>query len=190
MDGTSERDLRSSAAEPIPSTPDGPSPTARDGPPSAFGDALISHINPLRAFAISLCRSEPNADDLVQETLMRALSNSKQFRVETNMRAWLMTILRNTFYSNYRRHRREVPDVDGVYALRLAVSGTQESNLDLLDFRKALATLPVSQREALMLVGAIGHSYQEAAAICEVQIGTVKSRVSRARSTLVELLAL
>jgi RNA polymerase sigma-70 factor (ECF subfamily) len=181
MDGTSERDLQSSDAEPIP---------AADAPASDFGDDLIAHIKPLRAYAIFLCRSGSNADDLVQETLMRAWSKSKQFRVGTNMQAWLCTILRNAFYSNHRRNHREVPDIDGAYSRRVAVSGAQESHLDVQDFRKALVQLPTRQREALMLVGALGHSYQDAAAICDVHVGTVKSRVSRARSTLVELLAL
>jgi RNA polymerase sigma-70 factor (ECF subfamily) len=144
----------------------------------------------LRAFAISLSGSVSLADDLVQETLLRAWSKSDKFQLGTSLRAWLFTILRNIYYSNYRKRSREVQDSEGVYARRLTVAGDQESHLDLEDFRKALSKLPVEQREVLTLVGASGLSYEEAAAICKVEIGTIKSRLSRARSKLVELLAL
>jgi Sigma-70, region 4 len=96
----------------------------------------------------------------------------------------LLTILRNIFYSSLRKRVREVQDSDGVYARCLTVSGGQEGHLDLQDFRRALAKLPEKQREVLILVGASGHTYEEAAAICEVEIGTIKSRLSRARSKL------
>jgi RNA polymerase sigma-70 factor (ECF subfamily) len=108
----------------------------------------------------------------------------------TSLRAWLFTILRNIYYSQYRKRSREVQDSDGVYSRGIAVEGDQESHLDLVDFRKALAKLPAEQREVLMMVGASGLSYEEAAAICGVEIGTIKSRLSRARTRLGELLAL
>jgi RNA polymerase sigma-70 factor, ECF subfamily len=159
-------------------------------PPTSFRNELVAEISNLRAFAISLSGSVSLADDLVQETLLRAWSKSDKFQPGTSLRAWLFTILRNIYYSNYRKRAREVQDSDGAYARRLIVSGDQESHLDLEDFRKGLARLPTEQREVLILVGANGLSYEEAAAICEVEIGTIKSRLSRARSKLVELLQL
>ena len=159
-------------------------------PSDDFWVNLIAEIRQVRAFAISLSGSVSASDDLVQETILRAWSKSDQFRVGTNLRAWLLTILRNIFYSSFRQHTREVQDGDGMYALRLTVSGEQDGHLDLQDFRKALAKLPAEQREVLILVGATGHSYEEAAAICEVEVGTIKSWLSRARSKLIKLLAL
>ena len=156
----------------------------------SFKDDLVAQIPGLRAFAVSLCGSVTLADDLVQEALLRAWSNSEKFQRGTSLRAWLFTILRNVYYSQYRKRAREVQDSDGAYARRLIVSGDQESHLDLEDFRKALAKLPAEQREVLTLVGATGLSYEEAAVICDVEIGTIKSRLSRARSKLVELLGL
>ena len=159
-------------------------------PPANFKDELIAEITNLRAFAISLSGSASLADDLVQETLLRAWSKSDKFAPGTSLRAWLFTILRNIYYSDYRKRSREVQDSDGAYARRLVVTGDQESHLDLEDFRKALTKLPAEPREVLILVGASGLSYEEAAEICEVEIGTIKSCLSRARSKLVELLAL
>ena len=154
-----------------------PSRMAGALPSDEFGDDLIAEIKHLRAFAISLSGSVSASDDLVQETLLRAWSKSDQFRDGTNLRAWLLTILRNTFYSSFRMRAREVQDGDGVYARRLTVSGDQEGHLDLQDFRRALAKLPAEQQEVLILVGASGHTYEEAAAICEVEIGTIRSRL-------------
>jgi RNA polymerase sigma-70 factor (ECF subfamily) len=159
-------------------------------PSNNFRDDLIAEMKNLRAFAISLSGSVPVADDLVQETLLRAWSKSDKFQPGTSLRAWLFTILRNIYYSNYRKRSREVQDSEGLYARRVAVPGDQESHLDLEDFRAALAKLPPEQREVLTLVGASGLSYEEAAEICQVEIGTIKSRLSRARAKLVELLGL
>ncbi len=159
-------------------------------PPDDFRNNLIAEIKYLRAFAISLSGSVSAGDDLVQETLLRAWSKSDQFRVGTNLTAWLLTILRNVFYSNFRKRAHEVQDSDGVYANRIAVPGGQEGHIDLQDFRRALAKLPNHQREVLLLVGASGHTYEEAAAICRVEIGTVKSRLNRARLKLIKLLDL
>ena len=159
-------------------------------PSDTFRDDLIGEIRHLRAFAISLSGSVSVGDDLMQETLLRAWSKSEQFRVGTNLRAWLLTISRNIFYSSFRKRAREVQDEDGVYAGRLAVPGGQEGHIDLQDFRRALAKLPTHQREVLILVGASGHTYEETAAICQVEIGTVKSRMNRARLTMMKLLDL
>ena len=112
-------------------------------PPASFKDELVAEMSNLRAFAISLSGSVSLADDLVQETLLRAWSKSDKFQPGTSLRAWLFTILRNIYYSNYRKRAREVQDSDGAYARRLIVSGDQESHLDLEDFRKALARLPI-----------------------------------------------
>jgi RNA polymerase sigma-70 factor (ECF subfamily) len=158
--------------------------------PVSFKDELLAEIPALRAFAVSLCGSVTLADDLVQEALLRAWSNSDKFQRGTSLRAWLFTILRNIYYSQYRKRAREVQDSNGAFARGIAVAGDQESHLDLEDFRRALAKLPAEQREVLTMVGASGMSYEEAAAICGVEIGTIKSRLSRARTKLGELLGL
>lgn len=157
-------------------------------PEAALRDALLAAVPSLRAFAISLCGHMDRADDLVQETLLRALSNLHRFEPGTNLHAWLFTILRNLFHSEYRKRRREVEDPDGAFASRLKVQPEQGGHLDFEDFRSALAQLPRDQREALLLVGASGFSYEEAAAICGCAVGTIKSRVNRARSRLVDVL--
>jgi len=151
---------------------------------------MLAAIPHLRAFAISLSGNIERADDLVQVALLRGLENLDKFQPGTSMQAWLFTILRNQFHTDYRRRRREVEDPDGVMAQQLAVMPEQGSRLDFRDLQVALTKLSVEQREALLLVSAEGVSYEEAAQICEVSIGTIKSRVSRARSRLAELLAL
>jgi len=158
-------------------------------PEPAIRDALLAAVPSLRAFAISLSGQVDRADDLVQDTMLRALSHIERFERGTNLNAWLFTILRNLFHSEYRKRRREVEDADGSYAGRLKVQPEQGSRLDFEDFRSALAKLPPDQREALLLVGASGFSYDEAASICGCAVGTIKSRVNRARSRLAILLA-
>ncbi len=153
-----------------------------------FRDSLLKEIPNLRAFAASVSGSIQLADDLVQDTLVKAWANSDKFQEGTSIRAWLFTILRNTYYSLYRKRGREVQDSDGIYAERLASHGAQEGHMDFVDFRKALAQLPEEQREVLIMVGASGLSYEEAADICGVAIGTIKSRVNRARVKLAEIL--
>jgi len=151
-------------------------------------DAMLAAIPSLRAFAISLSGSVNNADDLVQETVMRAMTHIDSFTPGTNMSAWLLTILRNLFRSQYRKRRREVEDPDGSYLASLKMPPEQFGRLEFKELIEALAKLPYVQREALLLVAASGFSYDEAAAICEVAVGTIKSRVSRARQLLAELL--
>lgn len=153
-----------------------------------FRKLLTEAIPNLRAFAISLSARTDFADDLVQETLMKAWNHQDTFRPGTNLRAWLYTILRNEYYSVMRKRRREVEDANDFYAGQLAVPGGQESSVDITELRNALMKLPDDQREAIILVGASGFSYQEAAQICGVAMGTVKSRVSRARTRLTLLL--
>ena len=153
-------------------------------------DAMLGAVPSLRAFAISLSGNVDRADDLVQETLLRAVANIDSFQPGTNMSAWLFTILRNLFRSEYRKRRREVEDVDGSYAESLKSHPEQEGRMEMREFRTALAKLPADQREALILVGAAGFSYEEAAAICECAVGTIKSRVNRARTRLADLLSI
>lgn len=151
---------------------------------------LLASIPSLRAFAVSLSGNRDRADDLVQETLVKAWTNLSGFTEGTNLAAWLFTILRNIYFSEYRKRRREVADPDGIMAGRLADAPAQMGHMDFLDFRAALARLPADQREALVLIGASGMSYEEAAKICDCAVGTMKSRVNRARNKLVKLLAL
>jgi RNA polymerase sigma-70 factor (ECF subfamily) len=155
----------------------------------ALRDQILAAIPSLRAFAISLSGNVDRADDLVQETILRALANIHSFQPGTNLPAWLFTILRNLFRSEYRKRRREVEDVDGSFAQTLKSNPDQIGRIEFQEFRLALAELPADQREALILVGASGFSYEEAADICECAVGTIKSRVNRARSRLAKLLA-
>src|ERR1700737_259487 len=151
-------------------------------------DDILASVPSLRAFAISLSGNGDRADDLVQETLLRALANIDSFQPGSNLPAWLFTILRNLFRSDYRKRRREVEDADGSYAKTLKTQPAQNAHLEFEEFRAALDKLPQDQREALILVGASGFSYEDAAAICGCAVGTIKSRVNRARSKLSALL--
>jgi RNA polymerase sigma-70 factor, ECF subfamily len=153
-----------------------------------FEQALVAAIPHLRAFARSFANDTARADDLVQETLVKAWNGRESFEPGTNFRAWLFTILRNVYFSQHRKLRREVDDPDDQYQNTLAALPEQHGHLDLADFRAALSTLPSDQREALLLVGAEGFSYEEAAEICGCAIGTIKSRVNRARTRLTEIL--
>ena len=145
-------------------------------------------IPSLRAFAISLSGNVDRADDLVQETILRALANINSFQPGTNLPAWLFTILRNLFRSEYRKRKREVEDADGSYAESLKSHPDQLGRVEFQEFRAALSQLPDEQREALILVGASGFSYEEAADICGCAVGTIKSRVNRARTRLAKLM--
>lgn len=162
----------------------------RPGPMSDpdFKAALIDSIKPLRAFAISLVGRIDRADDLVQETMTKAWAHRASFAKGTNLRAWLFTILRNDYYSLLRKRGREVEDGEGTIAGMVGVAPAQHGHVDLLDMKAALAKLPADQREALLLVSASDLSYEEAAAICGVAVGTIKSRVNRARKALAVLL--
>lgn len=158
------------------------------GPPLDPRDEIITHLKPMRAFALSLTRDMARADDLVQDTVVKAWTNIDKFTVGTNMRAWLFTILRNTFYSERRKAKREVADVDGAMTERMSVKPAHDGHLALTDFRRAFEQLPAEQREALILVGAQGFAYEEAAEMCGCAVGTVKSRANRGRKRLAELL--
>jgi RNA polymerase sigma-70 factor, ECF subfamily len=156
---------------------------------SPLRDDLVAAIPNMRAFAISLCGNRDRADDLVQEALVKAWNHLDSFEVGTNLKAWLFTILRNAYFSELRKTKREVSDSDGIMAARVAIPAEQHAHLDLKDLSNALAELPADQREALILVGAEGFSYEDAANISGCAVGTVKSRVNRARTKLAELMA-
>src|SRR5215217_1605506 len=147
-------------------------------------EGLLAAIPALRAFAISLCGNRDRADDLLQETIARAIGALSRFEPGTNLQAWLFTILRNQFYTDHRRRGREVQDTEGSYAASLTALPEQEDKVAHQDVLAALQRLRPDQREALLLVGAQGLSYEEAAEIVGVAVGTVKSRVHRARVTL------
>jgi RNA polymerase sigma-70 factor, ECF subfamily len=149
-----------------------------------FKAELLEAVPALRAFARSLSGRADLADDLAQETLLRAWANRKSFTPGTNLKAWLFTILRNAFYSGLRKRIREVEDPDEMHARNIAVPPGQEEGVDLDDLQRALERLPAEQCEALILIGASGFSYEEAAHICGCAVGTMKSRVSRARRAL------
>jgi RNA polymerase sigma-70 factor (ECF subfamily) len=153
-----------------------------------FKAGLIELIPFLRAFARSLCGNPEMADDLAQETLVKAWQAREMFAPGTNLKAWLFTILRNQFYSDRRRAWRQAPwDQDAAERIP-GSAGEQTWAAELSDTARALTTLSDEQREALILVGAGGFSYEDAAAICHCAVGTVKSRVARARKTLIAIL--
>ena len=155
--------------------------------PSLY-DELLATVPSLRAFAVSLCRNVDQADDLVQEILVRALSHIDSFKPGTNMAAWLFAILRNLLRSECRRRWREVEDAEGQHAKTLKSNPEQSGRLEFSEFRAALAKLPTNQQRALILVGAAGFSHDDAAVICDCPPGTIKSRIHRARARLVDLL--
>jgi RNA polymerase sigma-70 factor (ECF subfamily) len=156
----------------------------------ALQSAMLAAVPDMRAFALSLCHRRDRVDDLVQEALLRALTGIQSFKPGTNMTAWLFTILRNNFLNEYRKSRREVSDAGEYFVGTMTSQPDQDAHLQLDEFRDALAQLPYDQREAIVLVGGAGVSYEEAARICRCAVGTVKSRVFRARERLAELMAL
>jgi RNA polymerase sigma-70 factor, ECF subfamily len=151
-------------------------------------DDVIAMIPALRAFAWSLSHNSSDADDLVQDTLIKAWTNRDKFEMGTNLRAWLFTILRNTYYTSVVRRRREVRDEDGLYAASLTSAANQDWSVAVTAMEAALQRLPDEHREALVLVGGAGLTYEEAAEVCGCALGTIKSRVNRARNRLLKLL--
>ena len=151
-------------------------------------DDIVRSIPSLRAFAMGLTRSMDRADDLVQDTMLRAFARIDTFESGTNLQAWLFTILRNSFYSSLRKRQREVDDADGAYAARLMTPPEQEGRLLYNDFLRAFGKLNPDQREALLLVAASGFPFEDAARIMGVALGTAKSRVIRARARLAQLM--
>lgn len=155
--------------------------------PSDLHDEVLDVLPSLKAYARSLTRSSVEADDLLQETLTKALAASRQFTPGTNLRAWLFTIQRNTFYSDCNRRRREATSIYQSMPSQYS-EGNQEWSLKMRAVRAALAELPREQEEALVLVAGSGVSYEEAAEICGCSIGTIKSRINRGRCRLLYLL--
>jgi len=153
-------------------------------------DGLIEAMPRLQAFAVSLCGNSERASDLVQETMVKAWAKHDSFAQGTNLSAWLFTILRNAFYSEFRKRRREVRDATGQLTDRLASMPEQYGHMDMQDFRHALTSLPAGQRDLLIMIGAMGLSYQEVADRAGCAVGTVKSRVNRARNRLAAALRL
>jgi RNA polymerase sigma-70 factor, ECF subfamily len=151
---------------------------------------MLSSIPKLRAFALSLCRNQDQAEDLIQETLLRACGNIDRFEPGTSMIAWLTVILRNQFYSEFRKRRHDIQDVEGRYVETMVVQPEQVTHSELGELQIALAQLPECMRESLILVGFYGLSYSEAARICRCATGTIKSRMHRARLRLAELLSI
>ncbi len=149
---------------------------------------VLELLPALRAFARSLTRNRTEADDLVQETFLKALSNIDKFDPGTNLRAWLFTILRNTYYTEIRKRRRESDGMSSLAQQDTNMGPGQEWSVTLSSLKEALEMLPSDQREALVLVGAAGLSYEEAAEVCNCALGTIKSRVNRARAKLLTLM--
>ncbi|WP_232314846.1 sigma-70 family RNA polymerase sigma factor [Oceanibaculum pacificum] len=145
-------------------------------------------IPALRAFGRTLCRNHTDADDLVQETLTKGLANMHRFEPGTNLKSWLFTIMRNSFYTNMKLRNREQPGAADCVAGNCTVAASQEWSVRAKELRAALEKLPGDQREVLILIGVLGVSYEDAAVICGVAVGTIKSRLSRARVRILELL--
>lgn len=154
----------------------------------AFIAGVMAALPNLRNFAMSLTKRVDQAEDLVQDTVLRALSKHSHFEVGTNLQAWLFTILRNGHFSAHRKTRREVEDAEGVHAASMITIPDQEDRIAIRDLSAALDQLPREQREAIILVGAEGLSYDDAAEALGVKVGTIKSRVNRARTRLTELM--
>ena len=156
----------------------------------ALQSAMLAAVPEMRAFALSLCHQRDRVDDLVQEALLRAIANIASFKSGTNMTAWLFTILRNNFLNEYRKSRHEVSDSNEYFVGTMTSQPEQDAHMQIGEFRAALAQLPHDQREAVVLVGGAGLSYEEAAEICHCAVGTVKSRAFRARARLAELMSI
>ncbi|MBS0489411.1 MAG: sigma-70 family RNA polymerase sigma factor [Proteobacteria bacterium] len=163
-------------------------PTSTQADDDAFKRELVKLIPHLRAFARTLAGDPASADDLAQDAMMKAWDARSSFQMGTNMKAWTFMILRNQFYSEKRRSWRQ-SQLDQEAAERTLVAvDDPEAPVALDELRLSLAQLPAEQREALILVGAGGFAYEEAAEICGCAVGTVKSRVSRARKALHSIL--
>lgn len=162
--------------------------SGRDGPQDDFRSGLLALIPHLRAFARGLCGRPDLADDLVQETVMKAWAARDRYQAGTNMKAWTFTILRNHFLNEIRRSSRMTGMDEGADHPDLVAAASQEDAVHVRDLQTALYRLPEERREALLLVGAGGFSYEEAARVCGVPAGTIKSRVARGRAQLKAML--
>jgi len=157
-------------------------------PSNAFLQQVLALVPVLRAFGRSLCADANLAEDLVQDTILKAWDNRARFQWGSNMKAWLLTILRNRYYSELRHRRFEVEDPDGKHAAGLTVQPDHEVASEVDALSRALDELRDEQRQALLLVFAGGLSYTQAASVCNCAVGTIKSRIARGRDHLSELL--
>lgn len=151
-------------------------------------DDILSHSAPLRAYSRALCRNRSEAEDLFQDTILRAMEKIGQFRPGTNLRAWLFTIMRNSFLTNCHKISRERTGSADCVSGEPRINPDQEWYLMAAEMRHALQDMPAHYRQAIIMVGALGVSYQDAADLLDCDIGTIKSRVNRARSILREKL--
>ena len=149
-----------------------------------FEKELLGALPVLRAYAFSLASNKSHVDDLVQETMLKAWDKQDSFRPDSNMKAWLITILRNHYFSMLRKRSREVEDPEELISGRLSVEPSQELSVEVKEMAHIIQSLPLEQRNALLLVAGYGYSYEEAAKISDCALGTVKSRTSRARKSL------
>jgi RNA polymerase sigma-70 factor, ECF subfamily len=153
-----------------------------------FRTQLLSHIPQLRGFARGLTGKRAQSDDLVQDALLRALAGEHRFEPGTNMRAWLFTILRNCHMNEYRRRRFDGGAVEDLPEARLSIPGNQEAAIELKEVQRLMLAIPVNLREALILVSAAELTYKDASVVCGCAVGTIKSRVNRARTELARLI--
>ncbi len=161
---------------------------AKDAESGNSSNDVIRFIPALRAYAWSLTRRQQDVDDLVQETLTKAIANIDRFQRGTNLRAWLMTIMRNSFYNDVTKRKREQTGGADCVSARAWVAGTQEWTIRGSEIMRAVSALPAHYRQTLILVVMLGESYETTADICGIAIGTVKSRVNRARAMVLEQL--
>ena len=149
-----------------------------------FNEGILECLPHLRGFAHLLARNHAMAEDLVHDTVLRAISARDQFQPGTNLRSWLTVILRNRYFNEWRSNSRHFTVQSDAWGSDASASGGQEERLALRDFERHFSRLHAAQREALLLVGVNGYSYEEAAAAAGCAVGTMKSRVSRARFQL------
>lgn len=162
--------------------------SATPTPSDDFCAELTKCLPHMRSFARFLCRRDDLADDLVQDAVVRALVAAHQFQPGTNFKAWIFTIMHNQNISDFRRRRPLVTSIEVEEPASCQVAPNQIDSLVLVDLDNAVKKLPASQRKALILVVVHGLSYEDAAQVCRCAVGTIKSRVGRARSTLREML--
>jgi len=153
-----------------------------------FRSHLVREMPVVRRWSYVLCRNPSLAEDMMQETLVKAWANRSSFARGTNMRAWLYRILRNTYFNHLRQRRREVPDPDGALTAALRVPAAQTGKIELREVTEAMQDLSPAQREAMILIGAQGLSYKQVARLQRVNIGTVKSRLARARQAVARMM--
>ncbi len=151
---------------------------------------ILDCLPNLRAYARALARNVDQADDLVQDAIVRALGAASQYLPGTNFKGWIFTILRNGYFNELRRNRGSIRPIEAADLEVYSTPADQQAGLEFDDFHRVFSLLPAEQREALVLVGAEGYAYGEAAVICNCPIGTIKSRVGRARSELKRMLDL